>query len=223
MNRHRLALAVGAVAAVSALCGCSSTAPRDVYPKSPTPGQTVAAFYGDSYTRGTGASDPSLRWSTVISEQRGWAEMNPSVDGLGFVSNRDVLDEDLVDLIVDAQPDIVIVTIGLNDAFSLPGRSADLEAAITADLTEFAEELPEARLVVVEPFWYTDERTRSIDTLIDWVRDAAGAVDAEYVPGASRWLEGHPEWMAADGIHPNDAGYAAIASRMDAALTELGL
>jgi lysophospholipase L1-like esterase len=29
--------------------------------------------------------------------------------------------------------------------------------------------------------------------------------------------------MAADGLHPNDAGYAEMARRMDAALGELGL
>lgn len=223
MNRNRSLLALGLVVGLSGLVGCSAVSPSDVYPESPTPGQTVAAFYGDSYTRGTGASDPSFRWSTVLCEQRSWAEMNPSVDGLGFVSNREFLDDDLVDLIVDADPDIVVVTMGLNDTFSLPDRSADLEAAITDDLNEFAEKLPEARLVVVEPFWYTDKRPRSLDTLIGWVRDAADVVDADYIPGASRWLEGHPEWMAADRIHPNDAGYAAIASRMDHALTELGL
>ena len=223
MNRYRLPLLIGLIAGFSGLVACSAVGPRDVYPESPTPGQTVAAFYGDSYTRGTGASEASLRWSTVICEQRGWAEMNPSVDGLGFVSNRDFLDEDIVDLIVQAEPDIVIVTMGLNDAFSVPDRGAELEAAITDDLNAFADELPEARLVVVEPFWYTDVRLQSIDTVIGWVRDAADTAGAEYIPGASRWLDGHPEWMAADGIHPNDAGYAAIASRMDAALTELGL
>jgi lysophospholipase L1-like esterase len=29
--------------------------------------------------------------------------------------------------------------------------------------------------------------------------------------------------MASDGLHPNDAGYAAMAARMDAELTKLGL
>ena len=43
------------------------------------------------------------------------------------------------------------------------------------------------------------------------------------IAGASRWIEGHPEWMAADGIHPNDDGYAEIARRMDAELDRLGL
>ena len=218
-------LLVGAGIALSALglTACSAGAPDSGIGASRAPGQQVAAFYGDSYTRGTGADDPALRWSTQICDRRGWAEVNPSVDGLGFVINRDYLQDDLVDLIIAEEPDIVIVTMGLNDNFAMPDRAAELKAAISDDLTTFADELPDARLVVVEPFWHTDERPASVDTIIGWVRDAASDVGAEFIPGASRWLDGHPEWFAADGIHPNDAGHTAIADRMDEELTGLGL
>ena len=217
LSAFALALGIGGVTA------CSAADTENARPEVRASGQAVAAFYGDSYTRGMGASDPSRRWSTVISEDRGWAEFNPSVDGLGFVNNRQFLDNDLVDLIVAEEPDILIVTMGLNDNFSMPSRSVDIEAAITEDLETFANELPETRLVVVEPFWYTDERTSSVDTIINWVENAAQTVDADYIPGASHWLEGHPEWMADDGIHPNDQGYAEIAARMGNALSDLGL
>ena len=74
------------VAAALGLAACSSPAP-DV--SAPPPGDgPLVAFYGDSYTLGTGASDPSLRWSTIVSEQRGWREFNPSANGLGFGSRR---------------------------------------------------------------------------------------------------------------------------------------
>lgn len=195
---------------------------------SPSPGQAVVAFYGDSYTRGTGASSPERRWSTIVARDRGWWEFNPSVDGLGYVNNRDFLDGgggDLVDRIVDHDPppDVVIVTMGLNDNFSMPARADDIEAAIDEDLERLRDELPDARLVVVEPFWYTDDRPDSVDQIIALVEASADRVDADYIDGASRWLEGHPEWMAADGIHPDDDGYAEIARRMDEELERLGL
>ena len=76
---------------------------------------------------------------------------------------------------------------------------------------------------MVEPFWYTDERPESVDTIIGWVKDAAADLGADYIPGASRWIEGHPEWMADDGLHPNDDGYAAMAVRMDEELAKIGL
>ncbi|WPO85706.1 SGNH/GDSL hydrolase family protein [Herbiconiux sp. KACC 21604] len=198
-----------------------STAPLD-------PNAPVVAFYGDSYTLGTGASDPALRWSSVISAERGWNEFNPSVNGLGFVNNRastppDYSASDEVSQVIAADPDIVFITMGLNDNFSMPQRADDIRSAIRTDFSTLRTELPEARIVVVEPFWYTDARPDSVEQIIGWVHDEADAIGADYIAGASHWIEGHPEWMAADGLHPNDAGYAAMATRMNEELARLGL
>ncbi|WP_448809182.1 SGNH/GDSL hydrolase family protein [Agromyces bauzanensis] len=220
------AVAVAAVAAALACCGLAACAAVPDHSEStPAPGTMVAAFYGDSYTRGTGATSPERRWSSIVADGRSWYEFNPSVDGLGFVVNRGVGGADLVDLIVEHEPppDVVIVTMGLNDTFLTSSRADDLEAAIGEDLERFRAELPDARLVVVEPFWYTAERPDSLERIIDWVEAAADRVGADHIDGASRWLEGHPEWIAADGIHPNDEGHGEIARRMDEELERLGL
>ena len=219
------AAAIVVAAGCLALAACAipvTSAPGQA--ASPTPGQVVVAFYGDSYTRGTGASSPERRWSSIVARERDWWEFNPSVDGLGFVNNRGFGD-DLVDRVVehDPPPDIVIVTMGLNDNFSMPAAADDIEAAIGADLQRLRSELPAARLVVVEPFWYTDERPDSVEVIIEWVASAADRVGADHITGASHWIEGHPEWMSADGIHPNDEGYAEIARRMSDELERLGL
>lgn len=209
---------------VLAGCAWSPSVPGEPVP--PADGATIAAFYGDSYTRGTGATAPERRWSTIVCDERGWYEFNPSVDGLGFVNNRGLaLEGDLIDQIVahEPPPDIVVVTMGLNDNFSMPARADEIEAAIDADLERLRAELPDARMVVVEPFWYQDDRPDSVEQIIGWVEAAAERVGADYIAGASRWLEGHPEWMSGDVIHPNDEGYAQIAERMDAELEALGL
>lgn len=230
----RGARGLAAVAAFGAACllltACSASAP-ELASRSPLAADApVVAFYGDSYTRGTGASSPDRRWSTIVCAERGWREFNPSVDGLGFVNNRAQSSiggpgDDLVDQIVEHEPapDIVIVTMGLNDNFSMPSRADEIEAAIIDDLERLRDELPSARLIVVEPFWYSDDRPASVEQIIGWVDEAAAEVGADHIAGASRWLEGHPEWMAADVIHPNDEGYAEMARRMDAELAELGL
>ena len=223
---RRRAVVASVVMAVAGAMLAACAVMSDESAQSPTPGATIVAFYGDSYTRGTGASSPERRWSTIISAERGWYEFNPSVDGLGFVNNRGLsLGGDLVDQIVDHDPppDIVIVTMGLNDNFAMPASADDIRTAITDDLQRFRTELPDARLIVVEPFWYADERPDSVGQIIDWVEDAAERVGADHIEGASRWLEGHPEWMAADVIHPNDEGYAEIARRMNVELERLGL
>jgi lysophospholipase L1-like esterase len=182
---------------------------------------TRVALYGDSYTLGIGASDERLRWSTIVCEARGWQEFNPSVNGLGFINNRGTSDVP-ADVIAN-DPDLVFVTMGLNDNFSYDRARDDIKAQIIVDLDRLTTALPSARFIVVEPFWYTDDRPESLGVISGWVRAAASSVGADYIFGASHWIEHHPEWMARDGLHPNDAGYAELACRMDAALGELGL
>jgi lysophospholipase L1-like esterase len=179
------------------------------------------AFYGDSYTFGIGASDQAKRWSTIVCDERGWQEFNPSVDGLGFINNRDGVDEPAK--IIADEPDIVFITMGLNDNFSYGFAADDIHAQIGKDLHRLKKALPAARFIVVEPFWYTDVRPHSLSVISDWVKAAAADIGADYIPGASHWIEHRPDWMAADGLHPNDAGYAHMAVEMDAALKKLGL
>jgi lysophospholipase L1-like esterase len=215
---RRLALTLAVAGTGLAMTGCAAPLESpDAVPDRP-----VVAFYGDSYTLGTGATDLRNRWSTIICGTRGWTEYNPSVNGLGFVNNRDAT-HDLPTLIVERDPDIVIVTMGLNDNFAYDRAGTGIRDRIVADLDLLVSELPDARLIVVEPFWYTDLRPESVEIIIGWVRDAAEDAGAEWIPGASRWIEGHPEWMASDGLHPNDDGYAEMAARMDAELATLGL
>lgn len=220
MKRAALVLAAG----LALLAGCSPTAAPGSDPAVQTAEGPLVAFYGDSYTLGTGASDLSLRWSTRISLDRGWREFNPSVNGLGFINNRrSFSDDDLPAQIIAQQPDIVIVTMGLNDNFSYSRAAAEIEQQIDLDLDRLTTALPDARFVVVEPFWYTAERPASLDIISGWVRDAAERYGADYIAGASEWIAGQDGLMAADGLHPNDEGYALMTRLMDEALRELGL
>jgi lysophospholipase L1-like esterase len=220
MGFGRAAAAAAIAVTISlAACACASAeASRG------DDGAVRVAFYGDSYTLGTGASGPDKRWSSLVCAQRGWSEFNPSVNGLGFVNNRPTVgDGDLPDLVIDDAPDIVFITMGLNDNFSYDYAAEQIRGQIIADFARISSALPDARIIVVEPFWYTDTRPESVDVIIGWVRDAASGIDADYIDGASHWIEGHPEWMAADGLHPNDEGYAQLATRMNAALEKLEL
>ncbi|WP_168916406.1 SGNH/GDSL hydrolase family protein [Microcella flavibacter] len=210
-----------AIVASVGLVACAAPAAALAPPEGDGP---VVAFYGDSYTLGTGASDPALRWSTVISEERGWREYNPSVNGLGYINNRSTFgDGDLPDLIIEQQPDIVFVTMGLNDNFSYDRVGERIQEQMNDDIDILVEALPEARFIVVEPFWYTDERPESVEVIIRWQREMAERIDADYIEGASRWIEGRPELMASDGLHPDDDGYAVMTERMRAELEALGL
>ncbi|WP_010205613.1 SGNH/GDSL hydrolase family protein [Salinibacterium sp. PAMC 21357] len=222
----RTVMATVVVAATLGLAACASAVASDgpVFVAAADSDGPRVAFYGDSYTRGTGATDPSLRWSTVLSGQHGWSEFNPSVSGLGFMRNRTLFGEgDLPGLIIADDPDVVIVSLGLNDNFTFDAYSDELPGQILSDFERLSLGLPNTRLIVVEPFWYKTERPASVDVIISWVRDAALAVDADYISGASYWLSAHPEWISNDNLHPNDAGHAVIAAQMDRALRALNL
>ena len=229
--RARRSMSLGIVASlIAGLVACSAPS-SDAGPSAPAANgdAPVVAFYGDSYTRGTGASSPEKRWSTIVSAERGWQEINRCENGLGFVNRRASMGAGLNDipaLIVADDPDIVFVTMGLNDNFSYDNAADDIRAAIDSDLRRLRDGLPEARIIVVEPFWYTDDRPASVDIIAGWVEAAAERIDADHIEGASHWLDGHyadsaDSWMASDGLHPNDTGYAVMAERMDAALRAL--
>jgi lysophospholipase L1-like esterase len=117
----------------------------------------------------------------------------------------------------------VFITMGLNDNFSYERAAPQIKKPITVDFTRLKKALPQARFIVVERFWCTDERPHSLAIISGWVQNAASAIHADYISRASHWIEHHPEWMASDGLHPNDAGYAETAKQMDTALTALGL
>lgn len=65
--------------------------------------------------------------STLVSVERGWSEFNPTVNDLGF-------------------------TMGLNDNFSYDRAADKIEAQTADDFTRLSSSLPNARIVVVEPF-----------------------------------------------------------------------
>lgn len=229
MRTRFLRIAAVTASVMLGLVACAPASPSAEV-STPTPADgPVVSFYGDSYTRGTGASSSDRRWSTVISVDRGWQEINRSENGLGFVNRRagmrDGLD-DIPALVIADRPDIVFVTMGLNDNFSYDDRADEIRSAIDSDLQRLRDGLPAARIVVVEPFWYIADRPASVDVISGWVEDAAARIGAAHIDGASRWLDGHyaddpDSWMAGDGLHPNDTGYAHMAERMDAALRAL--
>ncbi len=224
MITRRAVLAVAALTIGALLAGCASAAPSTSASSTLPADAPLIAFYGDSYTLGTGATSPSVRWSSRIAESRGWREFNPSVNGLGFINNRTLFgDGDLPAMIIEQQPDLIMVTMGLNDNFSYPFAADAIEAQITTDLRRLREGVPDARIIVVEPFWYTALQPESFGIIADWVRDAAAGIGADYIDGASTWIAGRDGEMASDGLHPNDEGYDLMTRRMDEALRELGL
>lgn len=125
--------------------------------------------------------------------------------------------------VIAARPDIVFITMGLNDNFSYDRAAAEIHRRIDVDFSRLKGALPAARFIAVEQFWYTDERPESLGVISGWVKSAASDIGADFVPGASQWIQHHPEWMATDRLHPNNKDYAEMTRRLNAELKKLDL
>src|SRR5205809_6332509 len=74
---------------------------------------------GDSYTIGTGASDESRAWPSIIAARLGAELTNPAVNGY---TTKDLIRYELP-LVRKVKPELVTVLIGLNDL--VQGRTSD--------------------------------------------------------------------------------------------------
>ncbi len=72
--------------------------------------------------------------------------------------------------------------------------------------------------MAVGPLWTGRTAPDKIVRLARLVRSSAARVDAEYV-ASTRWAEDLALRVAADGVHPNDAGHRLLAQRITATLS----
>ncbi len=141
MRARRLLGLVAAASLLLVFSGCAAPT------AAPAPAATgpVVSFYGDSYTRGTGASANDKRWSTIVSAERGWQEINRSENGLGFVNRRASMGPGLDDIpaqVIADDPDLVFVTMGLNDNFSYDRAADRIRETIDSDLERLRRACP---------------------------------------------------------------------------------
>jgi lysophospholipase L1-like esterase len=116
-------------------------------------GQPVAAFIGDSYTFGGGASEPQKRWTSLVSQRMGWVEHNFGRDSTGywraFPPSPNYLG--MVDAVAADNPDIVVVAGGQNDLDEFVRDSGAVSEAITETYTAIRARLPNSRIIGVGP------------------------------------------------------------------------
>ena len=181
-----------------------------------------AVFIGDSYTRGTGASSPALRWTSLVAVARGWQEQNLGLGGTGYLTTAGVKGcgqascpsyPDVVDEAVAAEPEIVVVGGGQNDFRAFESDPQAVVDAVDETYARLRRGLPEAQLIAVGPS--TPGRvTGTVKAMDAAVQKAAEANRVTYVslirpePVLSR------DMVIADGVHVDDAGHRAIADRV---------
>ncbi|TFD31736.1 SGNH/GDSL hydrolase family protein [Cryobacterium cryoconiti] len=183
----------------------------------------VAVFLGGSSAAGGGSSDEVNRWSSILSEARGWEEANLARNGTGYLIGaqpdecgqptcpniRDALAE-----AVEAGPGIVVISGGEFD------QAEDFETVNDAVRTTYQGlrvGLPNASIIAVGPVSTVSEPTAPIVAIDAAVQREAAAIGATYVSLLAPNVLSRA-MLSADGAVINDAGHAAIAARIAAAL-----
>jgi acyl-CoA thioesterase-1 len=185
-----LALAIGAPA-----CGSKS-------PTAPSGSVTVVAF-GDSLTAGFGTTGNG-DYVSLLSNRTGVAIINAgrigdtTADALARI-NGAVLSRD---------PDIVIVLLGGNDLLQgvpVPQRISNITSVVQQIRTDGA-------IVILVGVGHPP-----IDPFDGALAGIASQTSSSYVPAILEGIFGVPSLMA-DVIHPNNAGHAIMADRIEPAL-----
>lgn len=170
---------------------------------------------GDSYTIGTGASDGSRAWPSIVASRLNAELTNPAVNGY---TTLDMIRAELPYL-QRIKPEVVSILIGVNDL--VQGRTPQeyreslrtIYDAVTGP-SVVTVSIPTWSYVPAAAEFGGAERVDRLTRLFNEIaRDEA-------VPRGFTWVDiglastsgiGTEGWIASDDLHPGDAQYAAWA------------
>ena len=181
----------------------------EVYTPAPKKAPKVALFIGDSMVQGSGATNRSLRFSSLVANEFGWYEVNVGLGGAGYYSGTPNLVDKLPDL-KKYKPAYVFVSAGRSD-----GYTPEVQANVRKFYQGLRDTFKKAKIFVLSPM--TTEippsptpQSTALAQLRVAVRGSAYSVDAVYLPVGDT-LVGNPTLLSTDGYNPSDAGYQALA------------
>jgi lysophospholipase L1-like esterase len=234
----RASRGVGLIAAlVTGLCLLLSgaTTPARATGIPATDGAVHTAFLGDSYTFGIGATELTNGYAYLVSRAENWNSRVVGLPGSGYVRVATHDNENIaagLPAVVAAQPQVVIVASGHNDAMPKVAYR-QTEAAALRDLGQLRAALPNATIVVLGPIWlngYPDKKALYVRNAIHMAQERIpGSLWID--PIAEHWFTG--SWAKRTGDdatminyaagHPNNFGYEHIARLLEGDLQTLGV
>lgn len=188
------------------------------------PAHPRVLVFGDSWTYGAAASDPTLGYAYVIGENLGWDAIVNGVPGSGYLKpgrTGPAFGERIAALDPALDPDLVIVQGSINDRAM---GEAGYREAVTAAWDALAALYPEASFVILGPAPHVlpvGAATARIDR--DLGELAAGRGWFYISPVGEQWVtEANYLDVIDTGVgrnHPSTAGHAYLATRLAEDLT----
>jgi lysophospholipase L1-like esterase len=197
-----------------------------------------AVFFGDSITEGAGASHPALRWSTLLSKEKGLCEDNQGIGATVLQNSYPRLANNgrdrYINDVVRHHPEEVYILYGLND-LRYSGKSFSVEE-YKSDLREVVQGLlmagiSPANITIGSPpyikpsaYQIYPEFNSGTTNKHRIYRDAAKSVAKEF---RVRWADVYQDMISTGGdalispdkVHPNDRGHQVIFKSMVNAFT----
>ncbi|MFC4243333.1 SGNH/GDSL hydrolase family protein [Gryllotalpicola reticulitermitis] len=202
-----------ASSAPSAQASVPAGSPAPSTAATPTTRPTVA-FVGDGYAESLDASSPEKGFPALVGKAEGWKVDVIACTNAGYIVSGDCGTNyaGLIPKIVAEKPSIVVVTGGRNDT----PQSQSTASAANSFYSQLSSALPAATIYAVSPVWDSTQGPLPLGVVQSSVKAAAAGNGATYLD-IGEPLRGHPEYISS-GVVPNDAGYAAIALAIEAAL-----
>lgn len=189
---------------------------------SSSPQAKTALWLGDSYTLGTGAANAAQGEACLTSTALGWNCRLDAEGGAGYVYKGSIAgNKPLPARLAETRsaysdPDVVLVDAGRNDG-TLP--AAEVRSAASKYLTAVRAAWPNARLVLITPYYMTS--TGEFGPLPALYRARAKELHAQVIdPIAEGWISPAKtgSLTIADKVHPTPAGHQWIAQHLAADL-----
>ncbi|ERH25643.1 hypothetical protein HMPREF1979_00305 [Actinomyces johnsonii F0542] len=118
-----------------------------------------------------------------------------------------------MEAVLRCEPDVVTISLGLNDAAFLPSQRELVEQAIDHDLTFVSTRLRSATIVIA-PYFPSLEIGPRFQAIHRLVHERATSVGLTSTDALTTAINGDEDRLAIDGIHPDDAGHAQMARAM---------
>lgn len=181
-------------------------------------------FTGDELTQG-GTQSAKRRTFSEIFGERVRLELKRYLDvvvNTGIAGDRAVtLAKNLEQRVLRFRPDVVSITLGLNDALRGPAARAEFGKRVGEILEELKAEGAVPLLHV--PNRFSLERSPAhadLPAYVELLRTAAREAETPLLDHWTDWRS-HPEsrgWLAEDHVHPNARGHRAMARLLFSAL-----
>jgi acyl-CoA thioesterase-1 len=183
----------------------------------PPPSEVLVV--GDSIMKGYGLSE-SQAWPTLLADDNGWALTSDACNGAGFldVAGVDCL-ENFPQIIAGAaglSPSLVLIAGSSND---IGEDVAALQASTIQSFSRLRSQFPTARIIALNTFWGDTTPPPEVATIDAQVSAAVKRVGGSYLD-VGQPLDGRPDLMQADDIHPTVEGQQLLEQAIFAALQQ---